>query len=36
MYARNVHQGAMFGFVEMEQLVFGGKNSLVVDRRKKT
>ena len=31
MYARNVHQGAMFGFVEMEQLVFGGKNSVVVD-----
>ena len=31
MYARSVQQGALFGFIEMEQLVFGGKNSLVVD-----
>ena len=31
IYARNVHQGAMFGFVEIENLVFGGKNALVVD-----
>ncbi len=31
IYARNVQQGAMFGFVEIENLVFGGKNALVVD-----
>ena len=31
IYARNVHQGTMFGFVEIENLVFGGKNALVVD-----
>ena len=31
MYARSVQQGAIFGFIEMEQLVFGCKNSLVVD-----
>ena len=31
IYARNVQQGAMFGFVEIEKLVFGGKNALVVD-----
>ncbi len=31
IYARSVHQGAMFGFIEMEKLVFGEKNSVVVD-----
>ncbi len=31
IYARNVHQGAMFGFVEIEKLVFGEKSSVVVD-----
>lgn len=31
IYAHGVHQGAMFGFVEIEQLVFGGKTSVVVD-----
>lgn len=31
VYARSVHQGAMFGFVEIEKLLFGEKSSLVVD-----
>ncbi len=31
IYARSVHQGAMFGFIEMEKLVFGEKTSVVVD-----
>jgi len=31
IYARSVHQGAMFGFIEVEKLVFGEKSSLVVD-----
>jgi len=31
IYARSVHQGAMFGFIEMEKLVFGEKASVVVD-----
>ena len=31
IYARNVQQGAIFGFIEIEKLVFGEKNSLVVD-----
>lgn len=31
VYARHVHQGAMFGFIEIEQLLFGEKTSLVVD-----
>lgn len=31
IYARHVHQGAMFGFIEVEKLLFGEKSSLVVD-----
>ena len=31
MYARSVHQGSIFGFIEVEQLVFGEKTSVVVD-----
>lgn len=31
IYARSVHQGAMFGFVEVEKIVFGEKTSVVVD-----
>ncbi|MBT8447801.1 MAG: DUF1820 family protein, partial [Gammaproteobacteria bacterium] len=31
VYARNVHQSSLFGFIEVEQLVFGEKTSLVVD-----
>lgn len=31
VYARSVHQGAIFGFIEIEQLIFGEKTSLVVD-----
>ena len=31
IYARSVHQGAMFGFIEIEKIVFGEKTSLVVD-----
>ena len=31
IYAREVGHGAMFGFVEVEQLVFGERSSVVVD-----
>jgi len=31
IYARSVTQGEMFGFVEVEELVFGEKTTLVVD-----
>jgi hypothetical protein len=31
IYTQNVHQGAMFGFIELEKLVFGEKTSVVVD-----
>ena len=31
IYARNVGHGAMFGFVEVEKLVFGERSGLVVD-----
>lgn len=31
IYAHSVHQGAMFGFIEVEQLMFDGKSSVVVD-----
>ena len=31
VYARNVHQSAMFGFIEVENLVFGTRSSVVVD-----
>ena len=31
IYAREVGHGAMFGFVEVEQLVFGERTTVVVD-----
>lgn len=31
IYARNLHQGGLFGFIEIERLIFGEKTSLVVD-----
>lgn len=31
IYARSVHQGSMFGFIEMEKLMFSEKTSIVVD-----
>ncbi|HWP94366.1 MAG TPA: DUF1820 family protein [Gammaproteobacteria bacterium] len=31
IYARKIAQGAMFGFVEVEQIVFGERSSVVVD-----
>ena len=31
IYAREVGHGAMFGFIEVEQLVFGERSGLVVD-----
>ena len=31
IYARNVQQGSIFGFIEIEKLVFGENNALVVD-----
>ena len=31
VYARKVHQSGLFGFIEIEELVFGEKTSLVVD-----
>jgi hypothetical protein len=31
IYAREVGHGAMFGFIEVEEMVFGERSSLVVD-----
>jgi len=31
IYARKVSQGALFGFVEVEELVFGERSSVVLD-----
>ena len=31
VYARNVSHGELFGFIEVEQLVFGERSSVVVD-----
>ncbi len=31
IYARQVSQGALYGFVEVEELLFGEKTTLVVD-----
>ena len=31
IYARSVTQGGLFGFVELEKLVFGEKSSVVLD-----
>lgn len=31
IYARSVSQGAMYGFVEIEELVFGERTQVVVD-----
>ncbi len=31
LYARQVGQGALFGFVEVEDLIFGARSELVVD-----
>lgn len=31
IYARNVDHGIMFGFIEVEELIFGEKTSVVVD-----
>ena len=31
IYARSVSQGALFGFVEIEELVFGDKSKVVID-----
>jgi len=36
VYAKSVSQGALFGFIEIEQLVFGTKTSLVVDPSEET
>lgn len=31
IYARNVSQGGLFGFIEVEQLLFGERSQVVVD-----
>jgi len=31
IYARNVSHGALFGFVEVEKLIFGARSTVVVD-----
>ena len=36
VYAKGVSHGALFGFIEIEQLVFGEKTSLVVDPSEET
>ncbi len=36
IYARNVHQGEMYSFIEVEKLVFGEKTTVVVDPAEET
>lgn len=36
IYARSVHQGGMFGFIEVEKIVFGERSSVVVDPSEET
>lgn len=36
IYAKRVGQGGLFGFVEVEQLLFGQKTSVVVDPSEET
>ncbi|MEX2479399.1 MAG: DUF1820 family protein [Gammaproteobacteria bacterium] len=31
IYAREVHQSSLFGFIEVEKIVFGEKSTLLVD-----
>lgn len=31
LYARNVYQGSLYGFVEVEELLFGERSTLLVD-----
>jgi len=31
IYARTIHQGAMFSFIEVEKIIFGEKTTVVVD-----
>ena len=31
IYAKNVHHGEMFGFIEVEKLIFGERSTVVVD-----
>ena len=31
IYAKSVHQSGLFGFIEVEKIVFGEKSSVVVD-----
>ncbi|MGD8568547.1 MAG: DUF1820 family protein [Gammaproteobacteria bacterium] len=31
VYAKQVAQSAMFGFIEIEQLIFGGRTEVVID-----
>ena len=36
VYAREVHQSAMFGFIEIEQLLFDTRSTVVVDPSEET
>lgn len=36
LYAHSIHQGALFGFIEVENLIFGDKAALVVDPSEET
>lgn len=31
IYARNVHQSSLFGFIEVEKIVFGERSTVLVD-----
>ncbi len=31
IYAKDVYQGSLYGFIEVEEIVFGERNSVVVD-----
>ena len=36
IYARSISQGSLFGFIEVEELVFGNKTTVVVDPSEET
>jgi hypothetical protein len=36
VFAKSVSQGALFGFIEIEQLLFGEKSSVVIDPSEET
>ena len=36
IYAKGVSQGGLFGFIEVEELIFGERSKLVIDQSEET